>query len=330
MHSRVKDVGPNDFWKGSEGGIAVNERPNELRARLEEAVDGQDTVEIERALDALCASEPMNLAAEDPKAFSARILKLQEERNRAMKNPGRTGRTILVAAAVAAALSVGVYAAANWQRFAFVDGDQMVVVAGEDLTEQEAQRLSKEPPQVHIERNKAAQAAPEVDGMAVGDGKLEISFVEDPDAPKDAELSFTQKETQEYESPEAAAKALGLPVALPEIPAGLTLESVSGQQNEDYGKTVWVDYDGDGKHLGVTVDWTRRKEDRTVVAYHGIEPGSGGSYQTAKGYAFTTVREDGADIATIYRGAYEYTLVFEGFSEAERQAALDSLDLAAY
>ena len=314
----------------------MDEERRALRARLDEAVERQDLAEIERALDALSRPEPIQITAEDPVAFSRRILKLQEERDRTMNHTKRTGRMLLIAAAAAAALSVGAYAAANWQRFSFIQDDRMVVVTGpETLTEQEAAKLAGQPPEIELQKPEAVAleggALPEAGGMEIGREDISFSFVEDPDAPAadGAQVEVVKREKTSYATPEEAAEATGLPVALPKLPEGLELESVSGERIDGFSRTVWADYDGAGRHLGVTVDWTRRSEDSTVVAYHGIEPGSGGSYKTAKGYAFTTVREDGMDVATIFRGAYEYTLVFEGFSEAERRAVLDSVDLSA-
>lgn len=314
------------------------ESKQQLKQKLDQAIDEMDLDGICETLDRLTGLEDHPIAAESPELFAARIKKLDKERKQPMKM-SKTIRGVFAAAAIIAMLSVGVYASGAWQRFAFVKDDQMVVVQTGDgkMSQKQAEELAKEG--VHVQVASSAEVPggqlPDPDQMVIGEDEIQLSWTQDAPVDSDINLSVTEKETADYASAQEAAKALGLPLALPEIPDGMAFasakaSSLGDDKGQSFGKTMWVNYDGEKRSLGITVDWMKISEKITAVTYHGIEPGSGGSYKTAKGYEFTTVREDGSDIATIFCGEYEYTLVFNGFTESERRQMLDSVDLSVY
>lgn len=264
--------------------------------QLDQAIDRMDLEAIGALLDRLDEREGETISPEDPALFAARIRKLHREKERIMKH--FTRKTILIAACLAAALSVGVYASGAWTHFDLFSGGRMVTVTTGDasMTEKEARELVKE-------------RTPE---EAKADGAKVITL-----------------ESQDYATPEAAAAALGIPAVMPKDTAKLPLDSVSAQDT-GYGKNIWVTYGKEGKILGVTILLDQPAEGATVVSYSDIEGETLAPYKSAKGDTFTRIRDENGDYAVTRAGDYQYVLIFAGFNEQEIRSVIDSADLSAY
>lgn len=276
----------------------MDEQRDDLK-KLDEAIDQMDIDAIGTLLDRLDERTGETIAPEDPALFAARIRKLQHERESIMKH--FTKKTILIAACLAAALSVGVYASGVWTHFDLFSGGRMVTVTTNDgsMTEAEARELAKDTKTLSPQEAKAA-------------GEKVITL-----------------ESEEFASPEAAASALGIPAVMPGNTAGLALDSVSGQDT-GFGKNLWVVYGKEGRRLGVTIILDEPGENGTVVSYSDIEGETLTPYKSAKGNTFTRIRDEHGDYAVTRSGNYQYVLIFEGFDQQEIHSVIDSVDLSAY
>lgn len=283
----------------------------QILAELDAAIEEQNLDAIERGLEALSQAETHPIAPEDPMVFCAAIKKLDKEQ-RTMKKP--IYKIAIVAAAVAL-LSVGVYAASALNLFSFRQGDRFVTMrTTESMTEQEAREL------VEGDASAREENTAGVSQEAVGQADVE-------------EFTFATPE-------QAAAKLdlkLPLPAAMPELPLSSATGSVMrfGENYED--RTVWLNYgDPADKAFGVTVIREILPEGEAVTSYttHDMDEGSLGRYKSKSGTEYTILSESNEDgsltahIATTMMGEYEYSLVFVGFSQAERNAVIDSTDLS--
>lgn len=271
----------------------------EYMSQLDEAIDRMDLETVGALLDRMDALEPAAVSPEDPSLFAARIRKLQSERESMMKHKKTK---IILAACLAAALSVGVYASGVWTHFDLFSGGRMVTVTAHDasMTKTEAGELAEEGKPLSPEEAKAA-----------GDNVLVL-------------------ESKDYDTLEAAAASLNIPVVMPQNTAGLALESISGQDSQ-FGKTLWVIYGTEGRRMGVTVILDQpASEDSTVISYSDVEGETLAPYKSAKGITFTRIKDEHGDYAVARVGNYQYILIFEGFDEQELRSVIDSADLSVY
>lgn len=280
----------------------MSDQRTERLAALERAIDEMNLEQATSLLDQLDEMEPDAILPEDPKLFAARMQALHDEKEKPMRQYNAK-RILILAACIAAALSLGVYASGVWRSFSFASGDAYVTVTTDDqsMTEQKAKELA----------GQTREAAPQ-------EGDKVIRLTE-----------------EEFASIEEASEALALPVALPAIPEGYELQAVSGA---DFGfqKLMHITYADGEKRLGITLQQRFPSPDGGAeISFREMEEGSMGRYQSAAGYEFTTLREgDGngrfAEIFTVPLGDYEYSLVFFGLSEQELHAVVDSADLSVY
>lgn len=281
---------------------------------LDEAIDKMDMETVNASLEQLSHVENIPDIAEDANLFAARIEMISKE-NRTMKHPKNVFKLTL-AATIALALGLTVYAVANPQTFAFLSGDRFVTMrTNQSMTSAEAQDMVREAQEV--EKNAPARS--------------------------EEDIAALTPESMTFETPEQAEKELDMRLVLPSAFPQMTLDSISGQTM--YGEsgykssTMWTEYsDTADRRLGVTIvrEQIPTGEEITSFTQHDIDKGSLGSYKSKSGLTFTTLTESDesgekqAHIATTTVGEYEYTLVFFGFEESERQAILDSTDLSAY
>jgi hypothetical protein len=285
----------------------------EILKGLEAAIDSADMRGIDSGLESLASVEPETITPEDVNLFSARILKLSEEKQ-PMKHLGKTAR---VAVAVAAVLLMGVtvYAAVTMNLFSFQSGEKYVSIRTTDsMTPEEAQAFAEE--------NQAAR--PEEDAVNVINGE---------DFP-----------LQEFASVAEAEAGMDMIIPLPAAMPDLEFSRATGQSytfREGYGsRTVWLEYGSveTGRAFALTVsrEVVAEGEDITSYSEQDIDEGSLSSYTSKTGVKYDTLTESDetgertAHIANAMIGEYDYAVVFFGFEEAERQQILDSIDLSAY
>lgn len=279
-----------------------------LRQALDRAVDRGDTEEIVRLLDRLSPSEP-HLADQTPQAFAAQVLRLQEERNRHMKTSVKLGRNLLIAAAVAVAVSAGAYAAVNWQQFTFQEGNRATTITTNDptMTEEEAKKLAQDPDMTSEEAEEQG-------------------------------ASVYQVEEKSYATLQEAEDDLQLELALPGQMPDLELASVSGYRlNDSYASigAVYGDVAG-GKAMSFSAQVRDLPEDSYAIENRDMDEGSLGSYTTPDGVTYSVWEEssdDGSMTAKVVeysQADLDYGMAFFGFTDAEWQAVVDSLDLSAY
>jgi len=282
---------------------------NEILKELDAAIDKADMAAIDRSLS-LSAVESQPIEAEDVKLFSARVKKLHKE-NQTMIKSIQALRVAVVAAAVLV-LGVSVYASGILSRFSFAQDDKFIMMhTTEDMTEEEARDF------VSTDT-----------GAGIPDG-----------------AEMTQPAIQEYafESVRQAEEQLDMALVLPTAMPDMALEGATGQSVQ-YGdglesRTVWLNYaDESGRLFGVTVVREVIAPGRDVTGYtiNDMDPGSLGYYTSQSGVKYTLLTESDdtgertAHIATVTVDDYEYSLVFCGFEENERQAIIDSADLSVY
>jgi uncharacterized Rmd1/YagE family protein len=285
----------------------------EILKELEAAIDSADMRGIDSGLEELASAQADTITPEDVNLFSARILKLSEEKQ-PMKHLGKTARVAIVAAAVLL-MGVTVYAAVSMNLFSFQSGEKYVSIRTTDgMTEQEAQAFAEEnlnaPPPEEGEAVVLADVAPEQAFNSVAEAEAGMDMV------------------------------IPLPAAMPD----LELNSAKGQTfafgegNEE--RTVWLEYGSveSGQVLGITVarEVIAEGEDITSYTEHDIDDGSLSTYTSKTGVKYDTLTESDetgertAHIANAMIGEYDYAVVFFGFEETERQQILDSIDLTAY
>ena len=279
-----------------------------LYQALDQAVDRGDTGEILHLLDQLPPAQ-MPLADRTPQAFAAQVLQLQEERSRTMKPSMKWSRNLLIAAAVALAVSAGAYAAVNWQQFTFQEGDRATTITTNDptMTEQEAQELAEQ-----------ADLTPE-------------------EAEKQGATVYRVEE-QTYQTLAEAEADLGIPLALPEQMPDLALDTVSGYRLHEQYASLTAVYGKveEGQAMSLSVEVQDLPEDSYALTQRDMDAGSQGSYTTPSGITYTTwseSNEDGSKTAQVLsysRDGLEYGMAFFGFTEAQWQAVADSLDLGIY
>lgn len=270
-----------------------------LLKSLDAAIDGMDLEEVDRCLTALSSQESAPIPAEDTKLFAARIVALGKEHSTMTGSK----KSVKLAALVAAVLAMGAtaYAANALGVFSFVSGDRFATVqTNSSMTEEEAKKLVEE-----------GQSIPDEDRNAV------------------------YPVSQEYESIADAEAALDLQAILPrQLPENLTLSGISGISGST--STLWLEYaDEEDRIFGLTISRTILEEGASYTL-HDMDEGSLGSYTAKNGQTYTLLSEsndDGtqtANIAMALVGEYEYAVVFVGYTEAQQQAVLESIDLTDY
>lgn len=267
-------------------------------SELDEAVDRMDLEAINMLLDCLDELEAEKIVPEEPALFAARIRELQKKRESIMKH--KNSKIILIAACLAAALSVGVYASGAWTNFSFFSNGRAVSVTTGDssMTEAQARELVRETEKEKVspEDNRVVKSAP----------------------------------PENFASVEEAAQKLQMPIVVPKDTKNMALKEASGQVQE-WCKTLWLTFGEEGHRLAVTIEETLPvDEDTTVVSYSDIQGENRGTYKSAKGDTFTLIRDEHGDYALAKAGNFEYVLIFENFTEQDIHSVIDSVDLSAY
>ena len=286
----------------------------DILKELEAAIDSADMSAIDLALERLASEEPETITPEDAQLFSARILKLSEEKHN-MKSFGKTSR---IAVAVAAVLLMGVtvYAAVSMKMFSFQSGDRFVTIRTTDaMTEQEAKAMAE-----------GAQETRDFEAEGAN-----VVYAEE--VPMGSFSSVAEAEA-------GMGMTVPLPAAIPDLPfseaQGQTMVWGEGVET----RSLWITYGSveSGRMFGVSVfrEVTAPGEQSTHLVEQGFDKGSLGSYTSKTGIKYNTLTEtDDTGELTMHMahtmiGEYDYVLQFYGFSEAERQAVIDSTDLSAY
>lgn len=275
----------------------MDERQKHL-SKLDEAVDRMDLEAVNTLLDCLDELEMEKIVPEEPALFAARIRGLQKKRESIMKH--KNTKVILIAACLAAALSVGVYATGAWTHFSFFSDGRAVTVATGDgsMTETQARELARET---------------EIESVSPEDNRV---------------VKLPPPET--FASAEEAAQKLQMPVAIPGEAKNMALQEASGQVQE-WCKTLWLTYGEEGHRLAVTIEQALPvDEDTTVVSYSDIQGENRGTYRNAKGDSFTMIRDEHGDYALAQAGDYQYVVIFENFTEQDIHSVLESVDLSVY
>lgn len=274
----------------------------EILKQLEIAIDTEDMKKIESGLEALAAVQP-EILAEDPKLFGTRIKRMDKE-NKKMKPLGKTMK-IAVAAAAVLFTSIAVYAAVSLNLFSFESGGRFITFrTNENYSEQEAKDFTEKSSQ-NFEENSVTLPLESFDDVKTAEAVMGMRLV--------------------------------IPSAMPEMKLagadGQTLEYGDGYSS----KTVWLNYSDDaGRMLGITVRLEVVPAGEPITSYteQEIDSGSHGTYKSRSGAEYVTLTESDptgektAHIATTWVGDYEYTLVFFGFDETERNAITDSADIS--
>ncbi len=330
---------------GQKEGYAIETR-RDLQRELDQAIDTMDMDAVGELLGQLAGIEPTIPAAEDSRLFAARVKQLEKEREPMKMN--RTTRMTLIAAAVAASLSVGVYAANNMSSFTFERGGRLVHIQGDGLTEQDAKEAAdsvadalkgkKAVPQLEIsfDSDKAsfkdgAIIVKETEGSGT-DGEKDTYKIETaPSVGRTATLEETS-----FRSVEDGERAMNLKLAKPDIVSKMEPGSAAGidfNGNDKYLRAAYGSLEN-GKAVQITLERSVPTQGETKIQTQDVDPGSTGSYQSARGFTFTTASEsEGGNtmrFAVCPRGYYTYTIGFFGFSEQEIRQALDTIDLSIY
>ncbi len=274
---------------------------------IDAAIDEMNEEKINMGLDALRAMEEDPLSVEDPGLFAARIIALE----RSGKNMIRHKKYFkpVLAAAMIAAMALTAYAATTMNLFSFGKGDRYVTVrTTNEMSEDEAN-----------------------------------TFADQNLQPGDQAGATLQADTEEYSFDtvaEAAQKldmVIPIPSAMPEMQLESVHASVTSFGEASESRMVWTQYsDDEGRMFGLTVGREVLGGDDTTFTASDMDPGSLGSYKSSSGVEFATLTESNDDgsmtahIATVMIGEYEYSMVFVGFDQGQREAIIDSADLSAY
>lgn len=278
---------------------------SDVLKEIDAAIDDMDMVRIEAGLNELPAPEPDGI--ENPKAFAARIQKINKERTE-MKKPFR----FITIAGVAVVLMAGAaFAAGGFNGIIFPDGDKIVTARSTDaITEDETRGMLSEP-----ESNTSAQ-------------------------PTESQDVNTQEFT--FDTKEQAAEQLDIVIPFPSALPEMVLDSATGSirtHGEDYRESsLWLTYKDDaGRMFGITESRHILKPGSTFssTTTSDMDEGSFGKYVSKSGVEYSTFTESNdegtmtAHIALASIGEYDYAILFVEFDEAERNAIIDSTDLSA-
>ena len=282
---------------------------NRILKELENAIDHGDIAKINNKLEVLTELQDKPIQAEDVMLFASRIKKINKEKKKVNK-PKRVLHVAIIAAIVMA-MGMTAFAAEQLNWFSFVSGDKFITVhTNENLTEQEIKEFINNDSEI-----------PE---------DIDPNLIIQPDT---EEFSFT--------SVENACEKLDMQIPLPTAMPTMTLDEATGSKVSFDGnvenKSVWLNYsDKDGRMFGVTVNRQINAVEESILSYstRDMDEGSVGKYISKSGDEYTTLTESDdtgertAHIAMIMLGEYEYTLVFFGFTESERVAIIDSVDIS--
>lgn len=280
-------------------------KKQKLLKDIDRSIDSMDLNSVNNGLDALLHMENQTIEAEDYKEFAAKIINKNMEVKSNMKH--KKIIQIAIVAAIVCTMGITAFASNVLNMFTFVkDGKLVNIVTDQEMTEAEAEKLASE-----------------------------IDFIPGVNSVESEDLTFNTIE-------EAEAKMeinLIIPSGMPEM----KLASAKGQTfnypnaKNDY---IWLDYeDNNGRMFGITTTRETLFDSNIAVSKitsTDIDEGSLGSYVNKDGIEFTTLTESDdtgertAHIATTKINNYEYSLVFFGFEEKERQAIIDSVDLSTY
>lgn len=286
----------------------MQDKVNTLK-KIDAAIDAMDESELNAGLEVLANLVPESISAEDAKLFAARIQKINKGKT-IMRKPINSIR-IAIVAAVVLAMGITAYATGVLNIFSFQQDDKFVTFrTTENMTEQDAKDF--------VGEDVGASVSPE----AVMQANTE---------------DFT------FESVEQAAEKLEIAAPIPSAMPEMKLDSADGTIT-NFGdnlqmRTLWLNYSDDtGRMFGITIVREIMKPGSSVTGYTttDIDDGSLSKYKSKSGIEYTTLTESDdtgekiAHIATTVIGEYEYSLIFLGFDEAERQAIIDSADLSVY
>jgi len=275
-----------------------------LRIKIDKAIDEGNIQKIQELLDELPTVGEKDIKLENPIEFANRIRIIKNKEEKTMKK--KFSKITLIAASLAVIGAVSV-SGAMFYNYSFQKGDTFYTVTSDkELNKDEVENMAE-----NIEKAKKETQPNE---------------------------SNTAKYI-DFDSIEEAEKQLNMDIILPEKMPDLELEEIKASQmyvSENSGRTsVWLTYgDVNSKLFGITIIKDDiADEDVTIISGAEVDEGSMGSYTSKKGYKFTTLKESDeegkrtADIATIKKGNYEYSLVFFGFEKDEMESIIDSLSL---
>lgn len=283
------------------------EEKKKLLNEIDVAIDAMDLSIIKTKLDDLQKMEQEAIIVEDSRLFAARIIELERSEHH-MLIPKKQMKTILIAAMIAI-MGMTAYAATSLYRYSFGEGDRYVRVrTTSEMSEEEARAF-------------------------VNDNLQEI----------DSEEMVLQVDTKDYSfsTVEEATQKLDMIIPIPAAMPEMQLESIEASVitfgDESEICTVWITYtDIHSRMLGLTVVREVMNGDSTSYSSADMDPGSLDTYKSESGIEFNTLTESNSDgsmtahIATTVIGQYEYSLIFEGFDQEQREDIIDSADLLVY
>lgn len=283
------------------------EEKKKLLNEIDVAIDAMDLSIIKTKLDDLQKMEQDAIIVEDSRLFAARIIELERSEHH-MLIPKKQMKTILIAVMIAI-MGMTAYAATSLYRYRFWEGDRYVSVrTTNEMSEEEARAFVNDNLQ-------------EIDSE-------EVTLQADT---KDYSFSTVEEATQNLDM------IIPIPAAMPEMQLEPIEASVITFGDDSEIRTVWITYtDIHSRRLGLTVVREVMNGDSTSFSSADMDPGSSGTYKSKSGIKFDTLTESNSDgsmtahIATTVVGQYEYSLIFEGFDQEQREDIIDSADLLVY
>ncbi|SKC84781.1 DUF4367 domain-containing protein [Maledivibacter halophilus] len=279
-------------------------KSNNIKNKLDKAIDNMDMPEIEKQLDKLSADKPFPYEIEDSKIFAKKIIKQNKKGYDTMKNNYKKFTTL--AASLILTITIGItaaYATGLFQEFNFFNRDTTVKVrSNQDIREDEAKRLASEASDAYNTPSATKKSSREVDIK-------------------------TFSNIQEVK--EALDIDIVLPSYIPEdfvIDDNIRVENLYDKNFNIY--TTYTSKENKERLFGVTVMTNNLSGDMTSITV--TDAVYKDTYTTPDGTKYTLLEEDGTTIAEVSINNIDYALIFSGISDDEMNKIIDSVDLNTY
>lgn len=285
---------------------------NNIKDKLDEAIDNMDISEIEKQLAKLAHDNPLPYQIEDSRLFAKRIIKQNKKGDDTMKINYKKFGTLV--ASVLLTITIGLtaaYAMSLFQEFNFFNKDTTVNIrSNQNLSEEEAKKINEEVSKMF--------------GMEASETSN-----------NQGNRQETSKETgiKSFSNIKEVKEALGIDIVLPSyVPVDFEMnKNVNVQSTINDNFNIYTTYDSKEnteRFLGVTVITKNLPEDSTVMTVTDVV--HKGFYTTPAGTKYTLMDDDAAVIATIEINNIQYALIFQGISEDEMHKVIDSVNLEIY
>jgi len=298
--------------------MAENKRNlGKLRIKLDKAIDDGNMEDVDMLLNEILSIDEDSIEPDNCFEFAQSIRCKNKKGGITMKRKFNFKRMAVIAAAIAAISVVGVSGSMLIKQYSYTDGDKFYTLSVDGNLDNETLNRIEE---------------------SIKSGRVITDPADLTDGNPDASAEPTAAEEKNFKSVKEAEEYYDMRIPLPEIMPDLELKDIKGEKfsfgENSSSSEVWATYgDFNKKAFGITVKKSDFETGVSSLASNDMDEGSHSEYVSSKGYKFDKFNESDeskertANIYSISKDNYQYSLVFYNFSEDETRGIVDSFDL---